>query len=140
MGYRSPRLVTIPICSGSSTPNDSTVYYVNNYPTATISTTEANRRYYLGLRGIIREVYCEWFCTVANGTAEAIPCSVRLNNTTDYAVSSPAVAANHRIFSNTNLNIPIVETDFFNIKFDCPGWVNNPDGVYVLGHILIEVS
>jgi hypothetical protein len=119
---------------------DATIYYANNYPTAGVSSTESNRRYYLGLRGIIKAVSFDFFCTVANGTNENIPCSVRLNNTTDYPIQTVGASAAHRQFSNYNLNIPLIDTDFFSIKIDSPTWATNPDGVYVIGFVLIEVS
>jgi hypothetical protein len=72
------------------------------------------------------------------GTAEAWTLSVRLNNTTDFAIASVGVSANERLFTNPALSIPVVAGDFVSIKSVQPTWVTNPLTTTFGGYVYVQ--
>jgi hypothetical protein len=51
---------------------------------------------------------------------------VRVNNLVDYAIATVGSATNERIWEKWDLNIPVVEGDYFEIKGVQPLWATNP--------------
>lgn len=72
------------------------------------------------------------------GTAEPWSVYVRKNNTTDYLISTLAVSANERIFSNTALNVPLAIGDFVEVKEIQPTWATNPATCIRGGYLYVE--
>jgi hypothetical protein len=72
------------------------------------------------------------------GTAEAVSMYVRVNNTTDYLISTLSVSASERVFSNSALSIPLAVGDYIEIKCIPPVWVTNPLTFICGGYIYIE--
>jgi hypothetical protein len=51
---------------------------------------------------------------------------IRKNNTTDYLIATVANTDAFKWWTNMNLNISLLPTDFFEMKFVNPIWVTNP--------------
>lgn len=124
---------------GGITPLDSTTYYVGATQLAVTTTENTIRRFHFAKACTI--VGCE--VTIKNlgvaGTSESSIVFIRLNNTTNYNISttmvttvqSPAVN-----FTNSDsLNIPIVAGDFIIPGWTTPAWVTNP-GLCVITFLL----
>lgn len=66
------------------------------------------------------------FVNVAS-SSEKSSLYIRVNNTTDYLVSSKiATDTNSNYFSNNALSVPIADGDFFELKLVTPAWTTAP--------------
>ena len=125
------------VSRGITTIVDSTTYFFGSKAGKDILITPAVQKIYLPLAGKITKVFVEWYATTA-GSGENISMYLRLNDTTDYLIATLGNTNAFKLFSNTALNIPVVEGDFFEIKIVTPAWVTNPTPVSVGGQILVE--
>ena len=100
--------------------------------------TAGIRKIYIRAVGIIKrvEIFC-WASTAA-GTNEDWSLYVRVNGATDYLIATVSLAAATRVFSNSFMNVPLVNGDYFEIKIVQPVWVTNPTGVFYAGYVYIE--
>ena len=138
MGYVTPSYVAIPIMCGSSTPLASNSYYGGCLTNAMTSTANI-RRVYFPTTGSIIEVVMEWFCTV--GSADATTVALRLNNATDFALSTTLdFSVSTQFLQKTGLNIQVTPSDYFEIKLTTPAWASPPTTVYMGGYVLIRVG
>jgi len=119
-------------------PADSTVYYIGGRQVAP-GTVVNMRKVITGIAGRIFGAEISTYAGTGAGSAENISLYIRLNNITDYLISTVGLAAAERNFQNFSLNIPIIATDFFEIKISCPAWVTNPTGVNYWGYVYFEV-
>lgn len=72
---------------------------------------------------------CYGTCRVGGtlGSAGSSTLSIRLNNTTDTAITSTlAMTAADNTFSNTSLGISVSAGDYIEFKVDTPTWATNP--------------
>ena len=120
----------------TSSPADTTPFYFGNKPAA-ITTTAGQNKIYIRKAGTLKIAEIYTYAGTA-GTAEAVSMYVRVNNTTDYLISTLSVSANERIFSNTGLNIPLAVGDYIEIKCIPPIWATNPLTFICGGYIYLE--
>ena len=109
-------------------PADATTYYFGGAFTNALITTAAIRRLYIPKSGTIKAAYVTFSQTA--GTAETSTISIRLNNTTDTAISA-AITNDAAVttFNNTGLSIAVVAGDYIEIKWVTPTWATNPTAV-----------
>lgn len=88
------------------------------------------RRCYIPKAGTIKAAYVMFWNSnlpPTLGTGETSTINIRLNNTTDAAISSSFTTdAVTTTFNNTALSIAVVVGDFFEIKWVTPTWATNP--------------
>ena len=137
MGYTRPNTYALLVCHLSMSPLDSTIYYFGSR-IATAGTFNGYYRAYVPRKGFIRSAYILQESNTATGTNENQVMAIRINDTTDYTFATVGAASNRRLFSNGNLNIPVNEGDYIEIKWTTPAWATNPDGTESFGYILIE--
>ena len=138
MGYKSPHSYSIYVSHASlSSPLDSTTYYFGHQQGG-LNTDANTRNVGIPKRGRICSAIIKILSGTATGTNEDISMYVRLNNTTDYLIATVGAATALRTFKNTDMNVPILDTDFIEIKIVTPIWVTNPQGWCSQGTILIE--
>lgn len=117
-------------------PVDSQTVHFGQFPRAPLVTADLSK-VFIRVQGVIRRVEISCYAG-ATGTAEAWSLYIRKNNTTDYLIATVALASGLRIFSNPNMNIPVVNGDYIEIKSIQPLWATNPTGVVFGGYIYIE--
>jgi hypothetical protein len=140
MGYKSPNLITCTVqCTNLAAPVDSTDYFVG-MQSDNPATGGAQRNVYFPQSGrVIAATICI-NSTTATGTAEDIVMVLRLNDTTDYALATVGVASSKRVFRNLAMNVPVLTTDFYEIKVTTPVWVTNPQGWKIYGYLVIATD
>lgn len=122
----------------SSNPADSLTYY---FGTPFIVLTDTSTRFKIKVprSGVIKSAFLG-FLNNASGSGETSSFYLRLNNTTDYLISSSIVNNNYYLeFQNTSLNIPVTAGDYFNFKWVTPTWATNPTGVNISATVLIDL-
>lgn len=121
----------------TSSPSDAPqVVYFGVLPKA--PTTTANiSKVLIGQAGIINVAEIYSYAGQA-GTGESWSMYIRVNNTTDYLIATVAAATNERVFSNTELSIPVNVGDYFEIKVVYPVWVINPLTMIYGGYVIIN--
>jgi hypothetical protein len=92
---------------------------------------------YILAGGRIRRFSMYVYCSTPS-SAEDIAISVRLNNTTDYVVTTTAHFNADKNSFAFDLNIPVVAGDYVEIKMVTPAFATNPLGVSLSGSLLIE--
>jgi hypothetical protein len=99
--------------------------------------TGASRKIYVRRPSVIRiaEIYSR---STTAGDADNWSLYVRLNDTTDYLIQTVGVSANERIWTNSNINIPVVSGDYVEIKMINPAWVNAPASTTFAGYLVFE--
>ena len=120
----------------TSSPADAQTIYFGTLPKAPITTANVSK-VYIRKAGTIKiaEIYCY---SGTAGTAEAWSLYIRKNNSADTLISTVSAAASERVFSNTNLSIPVVAGDYIEIKAVNPTWGTNPVSSIFGGYIYIE--
>lgn len=134
--YRPYDNVAIAVQALTSSPTDAQTIYFGTIPRAP-ATNAASSKVYVRRAGVIRiaEVYC---FSGTGGTAESWSLYIRVNNTTDYLISTLTLAASERIFTNSNLAVPVSEGDYFEIKGVQPTWATNPLTTHYGGYVFID--
>lgn len=132
----SPQGYAINVQALTSSPADTTVFYFGMKPSA-LTTTAGQNKIYIRKAGTLKIAEIYTYAGTA-GTAEALSLYVRVNNVTDYLIATLSVSANERVFSNTNLSIPLAVGDYIEIKGVPPIWVTNPLTFICGGYIYIE--
>lgn len=119
----------------TSSPADGATVYFGTLPKAPVSAA-ATSRVFIRRAGIITaaEIYC--FSGTA-GTAESWSLFLRLNNTTDTLIAAVATSASERLFTNSQLAIPVVPGDYFEIKSVNPTWATNPLTTIFGGYVMV---
>lgn len=120
----------------TSSPADGATVYFGMLPKAPITTANVSK-VYIQKAGTIKiaEIYCY---SGTAGTNESWSLYIRKNNTTDTLISTRAVSANERVFSNTGLSIAMSVGDYFEIKGIQPTWATNPLTTIYGGYVYIE--
>lgn len=122
--------------STSNSPVDAQTVYFGTLPKGLVTTAGISKVHVLK-NGIITKVNIYCYSGTA-GTSENWSMYIRVNNTADYLIQTIGSATNERIFSNLNLEIPVVVGDYFEIKMINPTWVTNPLTTTFAGNILIK--
>jgi hypothetical protein len=132
----SPQGYAINVQALTSSPADTTPFYFGTKPAA-ITTTAGQNKIYIRKAGTLKIAEIYTYAGTA-GTAEAVSMYVRVNNTTDYLISTLSVSQNERVFTNSALSIPLAVGDYVEIKCIPPIWVTNPLTFICGGYIYIE--
>jgi hypothetical protein len=126
---------TLQVQALTSSPADAATVYFGNLPKA-LTTTANSSKIYIRQSGTIKRVEIYSYSGTA-GTGEAWTLHVRKNNTADTQIASVSLATNERIWSNTNLSIPVVNGDYIEIKAVNPTWATNPLTTIFGGYVYI---
>jgi hypothetical protein len=132
----SPQGYAISVQALTSSPADTTPFYFGTKPAA-ITTTAGQNKIYIRKPGTLKIAEIYTYAGTA-GTAEAVSMYVRVNNTTDYLISTLSVSANERVFTNSALSIPLAAGDYIEIKCVPPVWATNPLTFITCGYVYIE--
>lgn len=120
----------------TSSPVDAQTVYFGALPKAPTATANISKIYFRTAGTIKRaEILCN---SGTAGTAENWSLHIRKNNTTDTLIATVGLSNVERVFSNTNLNIPIAAGDYIEIKAVNPTWVTNPLTTIFGGYIYFE--
>jgi hypothetical protein len=132
----SPQGYAINVQALTSSPADTTPFYFGTKPAA-ITTTAGQNKIYIRKAGTLKIAEIYTYAGTA-GTAEAVNMYVRVNNTTDYLISTLSVAASERVFTSSALSIPLAVGDYVEMKCIPPIWATNPLTFIIGGYIYIE--
>ena len=121
-----PFLMKIPgtASAGNNPANGATYFFIEGLG---LSTGEIFSRVYIGRACTISraDLYIAVSGTLA--TTESSTVSIRVNNTTDTAISAAVKAnASTQLFTNSGLSISLNAGDFIAIKWVTPTWVTPP--------------
>ena len=119
-------------------PTDSTDYFFGNV--GTTETTYLGQRIYFPVACTIKAAIFNAYKAVA-ASNENVGIYIRLNNTTDYTVSTTAqfvTGFGNDQVSNTSMSVPIAAGDYINLKISCPAWATNPTNIRLSMCISIE--
>jgi hypothetical protein len=119
-------MITVGFDTTTSIP-DATIHYFGTV-FDTLSTTAQRRKIYFSEAGTITSADIFTYSVTA-GSAEAVDLNIRLNNTTNYLVSTLSVATNERRFVNASMSVPIAANDYIELTFGPTTWVTNPGTV-----------
>lgn len=110
-----------------SPPAASSTYYFGFGLTG--FTAQINR-HYIERDGVINIARVSLIAS-AVGSGETFSIYLRKNNTTDYTITSVAVASGlYQTYQANNLNIPVVAGDYFEGKYVTPAWVTAPTNLW----------
>lgn len=129
--------------NASYNPPDTTPFYFGGFPSVAPSTTAALRRIYFSAVDSVLITECN-FVIVTNsvGSNESIAFAIRVNNTTDYALSSSSITATTTVIPNTSLNsgagITVPAGQYIEIKATPPVFATNPTGVFFTGTLVVQ--
>lgn len=113
------QLATAPV-----SPADATTYFFGSNMINTLRSTIGSSRIYMLRAGVINKVYV--FVGSTSGSSEISTISLRLNNTTDFNISTALTTNASALFSTTSLGITVAVNDYIDAKWLTPTWVTNP--------------
>lgn len=121
-----------------ASPGDGTTTYWGNMAAET--GVAAIAPIYMQRCRIFRVDYSVYSFGMEVPSGETATVSVRVNDTTDYTVSSSVAFDNDpfELFSNTAMNVPIAEGDYIEFKTVYPTWTTNPTSVLLSATVHIE--
>lgn len=106
-------------------PADATTYYSGSFSGQTLNTVAAVRRVYIPKSGTIKGA--SLFSNFVVGSNENSTCYIRLNNTSDTAISTTLdFSSAPLVVNNTGLSITVSAGDYIEIKWVTPTWATNP--------------
>lgn len=127
---------TIFVQAPAQDPSKSVVRYFGNLPAGVLSTA-SGRAIYIQKAGTITSVDVISYASTVVGTNEAWRLDISVNNGTRNLVANVSLATAQRRFSNTALNIPVVEGDYIEMQTTSPNWVTSPTGVSWAGNVYV---
>lgn len=122
----------------TSSPLDATTYHIGS-TVNTLSTVSGRNKMYIPKSGRVTSIY--FFTTVLStlGSAETSTVYFRLNDTTDTVITATHQDnAAVRTDINTNLSIPVLAGEYFEIKWVTPTWATNPTNVRQVATVYIS--
>lgn len=128
--------------SAGANPVDSQTYFMGAIPAAPTTITGAPFRVPFPRTGRVRKVGFLAFVGGTLGSVETGTISLRINNTTDYLISSTfdwtaQLQSTGVAFDDDSA--PAVEiNDYFEIKIVTPAWATNPTSVIYWGEVWVE--
>lgn len=126
-------------CSCSSTaPADEQTYYWGGFHALGMSILSGRNKKQIIKAGTITAAGVVFTQNI--GSTETSSLYIRVNDTTDYLVSSAIEngSAANTLFYNTSLNISLSVGDFIEIKWVTPSWDTNPTGLKASADIYVE--
>jgi hypothetical protein len=141
MGYDRPRTYSFFYQMGATvSPVDATSYYIPPIVVLGWGGTEAIRRLSIPKDGHIRVVRIWLYASTVAGSNEAWVFNIRVNDTTNYPIASVSLNTAERIWSNSDMNIPVKAGDFIHIYTTTPTWVTNPTDVFGYATIIVDTA
>lgn len=124
---------------GSFNPADSTTYYWGSpLGTNSMATWAYSARRFVPRAGTISTIYGLYYCGV--GTNETSSLYLRINDTTDYLITSSINnSSSAYYFNNTSLSIYVNQGDYFVFKWITPTWATNPTSLQANADVRIDL-
>lgn len=121
-------------------PADSLVYYSGGaYGSVPTDTSSLYYRLYIPQSGIIRTIRLTMINSGTFGTAEDSTMAIRLNDATDYTITSALKHnANGGTYELANQSIVVSAGDYVVMKWTCPVWATNPTNVTHTAILMIQ--
>ncbi len=137
--WAAPSGYALTVAALTFNPADNATYYMGQLPALAPTTTTATRRLLVPKTGTLKAAYLLAYVNGTLGSATNTSFYVRLNNTTDYTVST-TVTLNATVVSITNssMSASVTAGDYLEIKVVCPTWATNPTNVVLSGSLYIE--
>lgn len=131
--------ITAATVSTLAAPLDATTYYFGAlYGGSGLTTYATNQVINIPRSGVITRVNGGFYC--APGSSETSNLYIRVNNTTDYLISSSIVNNGFQNwFGPTSLSIPVSAGDNIVFKWITPTWATNPANMNAYAQILIDL-
>jgi hypothetical protein len=117
------------ITASTPAPADNTTYFM---PNASVwsAITAAATRIFIPRSGTLSSVYGAISITGTLASSENVTINVRLNNTTDTAITTTSQwTATLNTFSNNGLSIAVTAGDYISFTAVTPAWATNPTNV-----------
>lgn len=136
VGYTLPFLYPL----SSSTPADSTTYFIGIPTTSAISlmVTYNLASIEVPKAGTIKRVFAKVRVLGTLGTGETVQHFIRINDTTDVGQVDLAYTAVQQSGANSVVSQAVVAGDMLALKIVTPAWVTNPTSVVIYGSVYIE--
>lgn len=137
MGYKTPHLCLLTIQTGNlGAPAVLTTYYGANMNVG-FSTAAAAHILYFPFP--CRITGAQWFWQYSNNpTNEDVNTYIRIDDSTDYLIETKGLAAaGNTTFENLNLNIPVNNSNFMQVKTVTPNWVTPPTSLRTSGNLIL---
>lgn len=119
-------------------PANATTYYWGAINNIGLATATLLRKVIIPKAGIIRVATLFSHIATSFGTTEQSSMWIRLNNTTDYLISSTLDFSANIAITTEGLNIPVVAGDFLEIKWTTPTWATPPVAVRFNSNIFVD--
>lgn len=136
----NPSIYQVILAHGPFGPADSLVYYAGAaYGALPTSSGSTYYRLYVPKSGIIRTIRLTMINAGSFATTEDSTMAIRINDTTDYTVTSALKHnANGGTYELANQNIAVNAGDYIVMKWTTPAWATNPTNVSHHMSIMIE--
>lgn len=135
--WGTPIGYTLDASADSFSPADATTYYFG--ANDGVWTTGGNTRVYIPRGGVIKRAVVFIHNDGTLGSNETSTMSIRVNDATDYTISSSITTNSaNQVFSNIGLSIDVSALTYFEIKWVTPTWATNPTFLYATATIYIE--
>lgn len=130
---------TLQFAGAQFNPTAANTYYIGGNPQSA-GTTAGRNRIYILRDGTITSATIMFDNNGTLSTTEVSTVSIRLNNTTDYTLTSSATNdARPTVFSNASMSVPVVAGDYIEIKWSTPAtWATSPTQVRPQGVFNIQ--
>lgn len=130
----------IKLCNSSINPVDATTYYMFDGGGGWITTnTTAQTKFLVPTSCTMTAVYAHTSIISTLGSAQNVSFYIRVNDTTDYTVSTTwQWTANTNPINVTGLSVSLVAGDYIQFKIVTPTWTTNPTNVSFCGSVLFQ--
>lgn len=125
--------ITLFVQAAQHTPTVSTTMYIGD-KSLQPAANDVSRRVYVSGKRILKGVDFNARGNTA-GSNEAWAFYVRVNDTTDYLISSLSISNQTRRWVNMSMDIALNDGDFFTLKSTTPPWGTVPTGVSYSGNV-----
>ena len=126
-----PEMITVGFDTTATWTDGLTYYFGTVFDTA-ISTAQ-RRKIYFSQAGTITIADVFTYASGTAGSAEAWSMNIRLNDTTNYLVSTLSLATAERRFVNASMSVPIAANDYVELTLGPTTWATNPTSVFCGG-------
>lgn len=117
-------------------PGDSKSYYFGNFGgRAPRVDAGGYSTIYFPSNMLITRVDLNWWASGIAGSNEDVSLYLVINGTDEYLVATVGNTDEHKLFSNTDLEIPVLAGDYVEMKLVTPAWETNPASVSMGGNI-----
>jgi hypothetical protein len=125
--------------ANTSSPLDARTYYIIQNATLTILAGGETTPYIVPKSGTIIAAYGALQVLGTLGSGESCTFAIRLNETTNYNITTSAVASSaDNTFNNSAMSVPITAGDTIGFLFITPTWATNPTNVIVSITVVLQ--